>query len=66
MIATMPEIPQNGRFTAMQTARILGVSRNTLLNYAKSGLIRYKVNKIGKRLYSGRDIQRCWRLWGTL
>ena len=49
------------KFSAVETARILGISRKTLYRHTKLGLIRCTISKCNKRpRYSGKEITRYW------
>lgn len=59
--STPPMVAKNSYYPAMETARILGVHKNTLGNYRKQHLITPTVDKVtGRYLYSGNEIQRFW------
>ena len=52
----------NGRYCVNATCKILGIHRNTLLNYTKAGYIRCGYRATSKRkFYYGREIVRFWR-----
>ena len=61
MVKERPVVKPRGRYTAVETAEILGIHRNTLLNHAKEGNIRFSVNKrTMRKYYEGLEILRFW------
>ncbi len=59
---TEPRLDKEGRYSATDTCRLLGIHRNTLLTYTKCGLIRCGYRRVGARkFYLGAEILRFWR-----
>lgn len=61
MTPTEPNIPDAARYGHKETARLLGISPNTLRNYVKAGKIKCGYRKAnGYPFYTGRAIRSCW------
>jgi DNA-binding transcriptional MerR regulator len=61
MVAEKPEIPTTGRYSVKETCRILGIHRNTLLEYTKRGLITAGVRRATfRKFYTGSEILKLW------
>ena len=57
-----PNVSLNGRYTVIETCKILGICRNTLVKYTNMGAIRYGMRRSGpQKFYTGREIMRVWR-----
>lgn len=56
-----PDVPDTGRYTITQAARILEIHRHTLRNYTEQGLIRCLYKPSGRKYYTGKSIKRLWR-----
>ena len=62
MVSIQPQVNMNGRYCVSATCKLLGIHRNTLLNYTKAGYIRCGFRANSKRkFYYGREIVRFWR-----
>ena len=71
MIATEPDIPDNGRYTVTKAAKILGVSRMTIKRHVDDKLLTPLPSKIKspttaaqKRViqtFSGKELKRHWK-----
>lgn len=62
MVSEQPQVNMNGRYCVNATCKLLGIHRNTLLNYTKAGYIRCGYRATSKRkFYYGREIVRFWR-----
>jgi len=61
MTPTMPNVPDTGRYSVMQTARVLGIHRNTLERYRRDQRIKcgWRSDKVTK-YYTGKEIKRLW------
>lgn len=58
-----PQVIDTGRYSTMETCRLLGVHRNTLQRYTEKGLIRCGFRKsTGRKYYLGSEILRFWRM----
>lgn len=55
-----PKVDWSARYTVTQTANLLGVHRNTVGKYLKSGVLPYSM-RLSKRLISGDDILKMWK-----
>ncbi|NDV46135.1 helix-turn-helix domain-containing protein [Paludibacter sp. 221] len=61
MTTTMPEIKDNDRYPIGETAKILGICRDTLRKHTEEGYIKCIYNRVNKRrLYTGAEIKRYW------
>lgn len=61
--AEEPKVADNGRYTATETCKALGIHRDTLTRYRKSGRIKATYRKIdGRRVYTGSEIKKIWRM----
>lgn len=63
MTAIEPDVKPLGRYTATETALLLGIHKNTLRNYVIMGHITPQPKKPGTKSirFLGREIQRCWK-----
>lgn len=62
MTFTEPKIDKDGRYSTMETCKVLGIHRNTLMNYTKAGHIRCGYRRENARkFYLGSEILRFWR-----
>lgn len=57
-----PDVKPNGRYTTAESARKLGVHRNTITNMFNSGLLRAINPTADKLRYSGKELMRVWNL----
>lgn len=56
-----PDIVPNARYSVKQTAELLGVHPNTILNYTKRRVLRVSYSKAdGRPKYTGAEILRFW------
>ena len=61
MVTVRPDVPLDARYNQKDAAAILGVERHTIMNYERSGCIRFQVRKAGGRKFTtGKEIIRCW------
>lgn len=61
MVNDRPEVTTAGRYSAAQTARLLGIHRNTLRKYTDQGCILPRIHKAtGRKYYLGSEILRFW------
>lgn len=61
LVNDRPEVTPAGRYSAAQTARLLGIHRNTLSKYTEQGRILPCIHKAtGRKYYLGREILRFW------
>lgn len=61
MVAEPPKVCLTGRYSVTETCKLLGIHRNTLLNYTRSGIIRAGLRKSTRRkFYLGSEIMRVW------
>lgn len=61
MVNERPDVTPSGRYSAAQTARVLGIHRNTLRKYTMQGLILPRIHKAtGRKYYPGSEILRFW------
>lgn len=57
-----PNVPDNGRYSTTEAARVLGISRTTLYKYANAGMIKCGYRRANNRpFFEGREILRLWR-----
>ena len=62
MTAVQPDIPDAGRYTPKETASYLGIHRNTLMSYWKTGVIKFGIRKAnGRKFFTGAEIKRVWK-----
>lgn len=60
--ATEPVVNATSRYSITEAAKILGVHRNSIMNYTKSGLLKCGIRKATKRkFYTGIEILKFWR-----
>lgn len=60
--ATEPVVNATSRYSIAEAAKILGVHRNSIINYTKSGLLKCGIRKATKRkFYTGIEILKFWR-----
>lgn len=59
--ATRPKVDANGYYSVTDTAKLLGVHRNTVLRYAMSGALNF-CNRADtyRKLFRGSEIIRFW------
>lgn len=62
MVNEQPKVSPAGRYSAAETCALLGIHRNTLLNWRRSGFLKpsgcHRVN--GRSYYTGLDIIKFW------
>lgn len=62
MVAEEPKVSLNARYSINQACGLLGVHRNTLLNYTNEGKIRFGVRRgTSRKFYLGSEIVRFWK-----
>ena len=62
IVCQKPKIDPTSRFTVTQSAKILGVHRNTIRTYCNSGLINFSY-RVGKRkVILGKELIKLWDL----
>ncbi|MCM1033016.1 helix-turn-helix domain-containing protein [Bacteroides caecimuris] len=61
MVTEQPNVQPNSRYTVTETCKLLGIHRNSLLKYTKSGRIKSGVRKsTAKKFYLGSEIISFW------
>ena len=61
MVTEQPKVQPNSRYTVTETCKLLGIHRNSLLNYTKAGRIKSGVRKsTAKKFYLGSEILNFW------
>ncbi|MBQ8714293.1 MAG: helix-turn-helix domain-containing protein [Prevotella sp.] len=62
MVNEEPVVSLSARYTIAQTAKLLGMSRNTIRKYTEIGELKSITHKsTGKTLYEGISILKFWR-----
>lgn len=62
MVTEEPKILDSGRFSATETAKLLGIHRDTLRKHTESKLIKFGIRRTnGRKFYLGAEIKRYWR-----
>lgn len=62
MVNVEPNISYNGRYSIVETCRLLGISRNTLYRYTARNLIHYGIRtSTARKFYLGSEILRFWK-----
>ena len=62
IVTQEPKVQPNGRYSVKETAKLLGVHRNTLLKYTNKGTIRCGIRRsTTRKFYTGMEIIRFWR-----
>jgi predicted site-specific integrase-resolvase len=62
MVAELPHIAADGRYSQKQAAQLLGVHRNTLAAASAAGHIKFGIRRSNMRkFYLGSEIVRFWR-----
>ena len=62
MVNICPDVPENGRYSATETAALLGIHRDTLRRHSEAGLIKFGLRRSSMRkFYLGREINRYWK-----
>jgi DNA-binding protein Fis len=62
MVNICPDVPENGRYSATETAALLGIHRDTLRKHTEAGLIKFGLRRTNMRkFYLGREINRYWK-----
>ena len=57
-----PDIRDDARYSAVETAKLLGIHRNTLRNHTREGKIKFGIRRSnGWPYYTGREIKSYWR-----
>lgn len=57
-----PAVSDTGRYSVMETCKVLCIHRNSLRKYTEQGLIRCGFRKLtGRKFYQGREIRNFWR-----
>lgn len=60
-MTTELHVTDSGRYPVCETARILGIHRNTLRRYTERGLIKCGIRRgTNQRFYLGSEIRRFW------
>lgn len=64
LVKTCPDIPDNWKGGISDTAKVLGISPDTLRKYADlgkyNGGIDWRPTKAGRRVFIGKEIKRFW------
>ncbi len=60
-----PDVPDKGRYSTREAAALLGVHRNTVLNWAQRLKMKSDHRKVNcRRTFTGAEIKRMWnRMW---
>jgi len=62
MVNEEPKVSDFGRYSKNETCKFLGIHRNTLSKWTKTGAIRCGIRRgTMRKLYLGREIKRFWR-----
>lgn len=61
MTTTCQPVKDYDQLPVMATCRVLEICRTTLAKYESLGYITSTVNQMGRKLYFGREIKRCYR-----
>ena len=62
MVALEPKVSPNGRYSIIDTCKLLGIHRNTLTRYVNRGRINCRIREsTGQKFYLGSDILRFWK-----
>ena len=62
MVNEEPKVSDFGRYSIMETCKLLGIHRNTLSKWTKAGTIRCGVRRgTMRKFYLGREIKRFWK-----
>ena len=62
MVNVEPNVAISGRYSVEETAKLLGVHRNSILRYTNEGKLRFGVRRgNSRRYYTGAEILRFWR-----
>ena len=62
MVTEEPKVSDNGRYSVTETAKILGIHRDTLRRHTESRLIKFGLRRTNMRkFYLGAEIKRYWR-----
>jgi excisionase family DNA binding protein len=62
MVTEEPKISDAGRYSVTETAKLLGIHRDTLRRYTESRLIKFGLRRTnGRKFYLGSEIKRFWR-----
>lgn len=56
----MPNVTRTSRYTVNETAKLLGVHRNTVRSYCNKGIIKFTFRIGRKKLIMGHEIIRFW------
>ena len=63
MVNEEPKVSDRGKYRIGEAAELLGVCRNTLRKYARSGKVKCGFRKVdGRRYFTGEEIKRIWRM----
>jgi excisionase family DNA binding protein len=61
MVTEEPKISDAGRYSVTETAKLLGIHRDTLRRYTESRLIKFGLRRTnGRKFYLGSEIKRFW------
>lgn len=64
MVNEKPDVKKNARYNVKETAKLLGIHRNTLQNHTDKGHITAHIHKAtGRKFYTGEEIVRFWYLY---
>ena len=62
MVNILPDIPDEGRYSAREAAKHLGVHYNSITTYAKEGKLKFGIRRSNRRkFYTGFEIKRFWK-----
>lgn len=64
MTSEEPKVTNTGRYSTTQTAKALGIHRNTLRKHTELGHIKFGIRKgTARKFYLGYDILKFWRMY---
>ena len=62
MVTEEPKVSDAGRYSATETAKVLGIHRDTLRKHTENRLIKFGLRRTnGRKFYLGSEIKRYWR-----
>ena len=62
MVTEEPKVSDAGRYSATETAKVLGIHKDTLRKHTENRLIKFGLRRTnGRKFYLGSEIKRYWR-----
>lgn len=61
LIHTEPQIPDRSKYSIGNAAKLLGISRQTLLNHTEKCLVKCGNSRNNRKFYYGSELKRYWR-----